>query len=122
MNTCPRCGAPMKPLNSDQLVCDFCGGTDYIKRETPKVENFVQQQPVQQQPVIQREVVYVRNENNSIDEKLGCWMWGLCFMFPLVGLIAFFVYKSNDEHTKAQNAITAAIIGFIVGIIIYNTW
>jgi len=120
MNTCPRCGAPTKPLNSEQFVCEFCGETVFIKRETPKVENVVQQQQqpiIQQQPVIQREIVYVRDKVNDSDEKLGCWMWGLCFLMPLVGIIMYFVYKSREEDKKANSAIIAAICGFIAGLV-----
>ena len=73
---------------------------------------------VQEQPVIQREVVYVKEKGNDPDENLGCWMWGLCFCIPLLGLFFYFKYKSDGYDRKANSALIAGIIGFAVGFIV----
>ena len=111
MKTCTKCGAIMTAQSTNKFVCEFCGNT-LIEQETPKAGSYPQQQPVRE-----REIVYVRDESHRSEEKLGCWLWGLCCVIPIVGLILFFVYKSQDEKLKAKSAITAAIIGFIIGLL-----
>jgi len=83
------------------------GFVEAAKDEIIARSNFNHTRP----QLIQQEIVYKE------DEKLGCWMGGLCFIIPLVGLILFFVYNSRDEDSKAKSAITAAIIGFAVGFV-----
>lgn len=39
MNACPRCGAPTKPLNSNQMVCEYCGETIFTMN-TETSENY----------------------------------------------------------------------------------
>ena len=109
---CTKCGATMTVLGTDKIVCEFCGNTVQIEQETPIVKNTYQQEPI-----IQREVVYVRETIDKSKVKLGFWMWVLFLFIPLVGFIMYFVYKSKDEKAKANNAITAAIIGFIINLI-----
>ena len=50
-------------------------------------------------------------------EKLGIGLSIVCFLIPLVGLILYFVYKS-DKPEKSKGACYAALAGFIFGIII----
>jgi len=76
-----------------------------------------QQQPyMPQQGYVQQPPYY--NGQQGVQEKLGCFMCGLCFLIPLLGFILFFVYKSNNKQSKANSAIIAAIIGFVIGLIL----
>ena len=115
--TCSGCGANFTNTQN----CDFCGtAVPRVEQPKPKIENVQQPQP---EKIIQREMVieYVNNETPKSDEKLGCLLWGICFLIPLVGLILFFVYRSKNETIKAQTAIIAAIVGFIVDLILIFT-
>lgn len=47
------------------------------------------------------------------DEKLGCFLSGICFLAPIVGLILFLVWKDSSP-TKSKEAGKWALIGFIV--------
>ncbi|MCB5223800.1 MAG: zinc ribbon domain-containing protein [Candidatus Cloacimonadaceae bacterium] len=47
------------------------------------------------------------------DEKLGCFMSGLCFLIPVVGLVLYLVWK-DSAPVKAKEAGKWALIGFIV--------
>ncbi len=57
-----------------------------------------------------------QNQSPS-EEKLGIGLSILCFLIPLVGLILFFVYKS-DKPAKSKGACYAALAGFIVGVVL----
>jgi hypothetical protein len=50
-------------------------------------------------------------------EKLGVLLSIVCFLIPLVGLILYFVYKT-DKPAKSKGACYAALAGFIVGVVI----
>ena len=50
-------------------------------------------------------------------DKLGVGMAVLCFMIPLVGFIYYFAVK-GEYPKKANNALSAAIGGFVLGIIL----
>ena len=75
-----------------------------------------QPEPVSTQPqpvaISNEGKVAAQAENTRNANKLGCLLWGLCFILPLVGLILFFVYTSKGEKSKAKSAIIAAAIGF----------
>jgi len=112
MKTCTKCGATMTTQDKKKFVCEFCGNVVQIEQEIPIVERTLQQQPI-----AEREVVYAKEVIDNSEEKLGCWMWGLCLIIPIVGLIMFFIYNSKGEKKKAKSAITAAIIGFVISFI-----
>jgi len=48
---------------------------------------------------------------------LGIGLGIVCFLFPIVGLILYFVWKS-EKPSKSKGACNAAIAGFVVGVII----
>ncbi|MBS3742460.1 MAG: zinc ribbon domain-containing protein [Candidatus Cloacimonetes bacterium] len=50
-------------------------------------------------------------------QPIGCLLGGICFLFPLVGLILYLVWK-DDKPTKAKGAGTAALWGFLTGLIL----
>lgn len=52
------------------------------------------------------------------DEKLGCLLTLVSFLFPIVGWVLWAVWK-DQYHTKASSAAKWAWIGFAVGIV-YN--
>jgi hypothetical protein len=52
---------------------------------------------------------------SALDGKLGCLMGGLCFLFPIVGLILYLVWNSTMPM-KAKEAGKWALIGFGVSI------
>lgn len=51
------------------------------------------------------------------DEKLGIGLKIVSFIFPLVGAILYFVYKSKSPG-KAKGACTAALWGLAFGVIV----
>ncbi len=53
---------------------------------------------------------------SAMDGKLGCLMGGLCFCFPIVGLILYLVWNSTMPM-KAKEAGKWALIGFGVSIV-----
>jgi len=76
----------------------------------PKPTTFEPDTP----PIPNEAKVLAETENTKSANKLGCLLWGLCFILPLVGLILFFVYNSKGEKSKAKSAIIAAAIGFVL--------
>lgn len=58
------------------------------------------------------------NDNGSkADGKIGCFLWVLCFFFPIVGLVLYLAWK-RDYPLKATSSGNAALIGFIVWVVI----
>ena len=51
------------------------------------------------------------------DDSAGLWMNVLCFLIPIVGLVLYFVKKSNYPNT-AKSYLTWAAAGFGVSILI----
>lgn len=49
-------------------------------------------------------------------DKLGIGMWILCFLIPLVGIIYFFVRKT-DYPAQAKSALIAGVCGFLVSFV-----
>ncbi|MDH6307403.1 DNA-directed RNA polymerase subunit RPC12/RpoP [Dysgonomonas sp. PFB1-18] len=113
--SCPRCGAPMSSINTEEFVCEFCGEKVRVRKTLSEVQEAMP---------IQKEVVYVREEapqENDYREydPLGVGMWILCILFPLAGLGSFFYYKSNGYDKKGNQAMLAGVIGFVVAWILF---
>ena len=51
------------------------------------------------------------------NEDLGIGLKIVCFLLPIVGLILYFVYKS-DAPQKSKSACKMAIWGVVLGIVI----
>ena len=111
--SCSRCGAPMSSINTDEFYCEFCG--EKIKEKKVVTKDIQQQVP----PVIQTERVYIREQVKQEDDyreydPLGVGMWIFCLLVPIVGLISFFTYRSNDYTKKSNQALLAGVIGFVL--------
>ena len=54
------------------------------------------------------------NEYEVVNEKtkVSIWLKIACFIWPIVGLILFFVWKESDRE-KANTAIKFAVIGTV---------
>ena len=97
---CPSCGSPnVEQVDVDKYQCPYCG------KSFSNQDTFVSQQSQQYQVF----------EPEPIDDKPGCWMNGLCFLFPIVGIVLYFV-KKNEQPNSAKSYLTWACIGFGIGI------
>jgi uncharacterized membrane protein YvbJ len=81
-----------KEIPNDSLICNYCGA---------------HQTGAQQ----------VSNSNDGPIGALGI----LCFLFPILGLILYLVWK-DPMPIKAKGAGKAALWGFIVGIVLWIIW
>ena len=88
---CKNCG---KEIDDNAIVCIHCGST---VSDNPKKSSSTQQ----------------------IDEGATPALQILSFLIPLVGLILFIVYY-QDNPTKANECGKMALIGFILGIVLYG--
>lgn len=84
---CNNCG---KEIDDNAVICIHCGAATKLY------------QPISEEPT---------------DSSLGCLLCGICFLFPIVGLILYIVWQ-NTYPNKAKAAGKWALIGFIVGIVI----
>lgn len=54
-----------------------------------------------------------------IEEDIGCLVGGLCFLFPIVGIILFFVWRGKHEtRHKAGQAGIIALIGIALNLVL----
>lgn len=63
-----------------------------------------------------KETVYIKQPDNKYD-RLGCWMWGLCILIPILGLILYFIWK-EEYPEKARSVVKASIIGFSINLML----
>ena len=116
----------MTAQSANRFVCEFCGNTLFI--EPPKAPTVEPKAPTvenapRQETVREREIIYVREGIDKSEEKLGCGLGGICFLVPIVGLILYFVYKSNGETRKSKSAITVAAISFGISLVwVFSTF
>lgn len=109
---CSRCGAPLTEQSSEKMVCEYCGEVIRLeKQEEPK--EYTQQTIYTQQSSSTQQTI---NTVGNPQDKLGCFMWGLCFIFPILGIILYFVYKQYSTQ-KAKSALWAALISLGIGIV-----
>jgi len=80
--------------------CSYCGENNAEYEEPKKVETNMYQTPNYQT----RNRVYQ-------EDRLGFWMGLLTVIFPIVGIVLFFVYKS-DRPNAAKTALIIALIMF----------
>jgi tellurite resistance protein TehA-like permease len=53
------------------------------------------------------------------EDKLGAGLWIVSFLFPIVGIILYFVYKNDNKPAKAKSACTAALVALGLWILFY---
>ncbi len=54
--------------------------------------------------------------NDPGEGPLGCWLGGVCFLWPIIGLILYLSWK-GDKPLKAKSAGKAALWGFVIVVI-----
>ena len=82
------CGKCGKEVNDEAVVCIHCGCA--LKEE--------------------------KSSAPQSTEGAGCFLSGLSFFFPLLGLILYFAWK-DSKPKAAKDCGKAALWGFIIGII-----
>jgi len=88
---CTSCG---KDLHDDAVICPACGvPTKNFKNQNMQVSNA-----------------------SASDDSMGCLLGGVYFLFPIVGLILYFVWKDTKPRS-AKFAGKWALIGVIVNIV-----
>lgn len=97
---CPSCGSPnVEQIDVNRFQCPYCGKT-FTNFETP---------------IPQRSHF---NNNQNVSEEPGCLLNGLSFLFPIVGVVLYFMKKDTDPQS-AKSYITYALAGFITGIVLW---
>jgi len=97
---------------------------EYNNHATPIDVNTIQVgDSVEEYKEWERSVEATRRQYNKISKTLqlenaGCWGVGLSFFVPVIGIVLYFVKKDIVNNPGAY--ITAAIIGFVIRLIIYT--
>lgn len=77
------------------------------------VERSSKQSPVEN-PIIKKKI----EPNNPTEvDNLGCFLKGICFLWPLIGWILYFSWR-NSFPNKARQSCKFAWIGFIIGVVL----
>lgn len=125
---CPSCGSPnVEQIDTDKYQCPYCGHTFVVHKEvqvTPPQPQMSQpqfQQPQFQQPQFQQpqfqQPQFQHPQHDYLadfDDEPGCLMNGICFCWPIVGIILYFVKKDTLPNC-AQSYLSWALIGIAVG-------
>ncbi len=96
MSFCRNCG---EKVNESQNFCTSCGSSLKVYEEN-EYQNYY-------------------SEHNVVEDKAGCFTIGIAFLIPLVGLVLYLVWAQSRPQS-AKSIGFAAIIGFIVDIIIWS--
>lgn len=109
---CPSCGSPnVEQIDVDQYQCPYCGKS-FSMRPTPNVRPAYSDVPPQSSNQMTN-----YNEGVGVEDKPGCFIGGVCFLIPIVGLIIYFM-KKKTQPNSAQTYLYWAIFGFILSFII----
>lgn len=60
---------------------------------------------------------YSSTYSSTNDGPIGCLLGGLCFLFPILGLILYLVWIGT-QPVKAKDAGKWALIGFVINIVL----
>jgi hypothetical protein len=94
-----------KQISDEQgIICGLTGEKPAFENECPDFNPDQADTP----PQIQ---------NDAGDEELDTALKVVSFCFPIVGIILYFVHKTKNPR-KASQACTAAVWGFVIGIVI----
>lgn len=125
MATCEYCGSQV-PDNAK--FCTSCGAALQQAQpaqqvyEPPAYQQPTYEQPTYQQPTYQQpyQQPYQPASTPAVNDS-GSIGWGiLSFLFPIVGVILYFVWR-NDKPNSAKVAGIGAIIGFCVNLVLNFT-
>lgn len=105
---CTNCGA-----KNDDIArfCTSCGTPITKTQDVPA-------QPVQQHSSTPPAPAPASFSYAAPPEKLEVWMWIICILIPIVGLIMFFVWRT-EKPAKSQQAIIAGGIGMLVNLLYF---
>ncbi len=131
MKVCNNCGTQVP---DDALFCLNCGARLDPAGENPQPE-AEQAPPVQPagNPVppppgpaappaygAYPPPVYQQPPQNTPEDKGGCLWGGLCFLFPIVGLILYLVWRQDKPNTARScgiGAIVGVVFSFVMSIL-----
>lgn len=134
---CKQCGAPIS--NTDKF-CPNCGAAnlEYVKEEggysdpftATNEEFYSKQKPVNDDPFRGNHSRDYRDENyeprrevhqnyKKVVDEPTCGLGILSFMFPIVGFILYFVFKSSDKLRCAKHAAKWAWVSIILAVVLY---
>ena len=106
--TCPGCGGQKATkISANEYRCEYCGHVFSVAPQRFEQPASQPQQKYQPAPEV----------NKSGDDKPGCFMNGLCFLIPLLGLILYFV-KKKEQPQCAKSYLTWAIVGFVINLVL----
>lgn len=115
---CPSCGSPnVEQIDVDQYQCPYCGKS-FNMRPTPNVQpTYPNVQPTypNARPAYPNQPAQMY-EGSGAEDKPGCLMGGLSFLFPLVGFV-YYLMKRKTQPNSAKTYLWWAIGGFILGLI-----
>ena len=106
-----KCSMCNREITINDKFCNHCGENN---------EFYIESKPVNDDSKYtssQRPLYQVRT-NSSNEESLSGWAGVFSFLFPIVGLVLYFVYK-EDKPAAAKQALVIAIISFVIGFFIW---
>lgn len=106
---CQTCGAA---IPNGAAHCPNCGAPALTQQ--PQYQQQQYQQPYQQPYGAQQQGVNANVDMSDLNIVLKI----VSLIFPLIGIILYFVWK-NSAPNKAKSAITFAGIGILVNLILY---
>ena len=112
---CQTCGAV---IPNGAAHCPNCGAV-VMTQQTPQYQQFygTPQSPYPQ-PQYQQPYAGQQNVPQNVDmSDLNIVLKIVCLLFPIVGIILYFVWKTSAPN-KAKSAIMFAGIGFLVNFIL----
>ena len=56
--------------------------------------------------------------NLDYQEDISIFWKALSFLIPLAGIVIYFIQKNKGERLKAKSAITAAVAGMILNVLL----
>lgn len=107
MTVCNHCG--MTVTDELQIYCPNCGNP--LDAQEQPVQATINPAPYTQPPYQQP---YPSQEDP--DDKGGCLWGGLCFLFPVVGLILYLIWRKEKPKTARACGI-GALVGVVLSVV-----